>query len=170
MSTHNQCGRPTYVWMCVLYRVPKRGLWQQKRRPNVTFIESCTWGYGDNSAGHMFLRIVVHTHNQCGRPTYVWMCGYYNPEPGVMATKAAVKCYLYRIPYRGLRRQQRRPNVSSDLFPNTTRVAVQHMYGCVLLCKVMKRGLWRQQRRQHVSSDLFPNTNNAADQHMYGCV
>ena len=61
MSTHNQCGRPTYVWMCVLYRVPNRGLWRQKRRPNVTCIESRAGGYGDNSAGKMFLRIYFQT-------------------------------------------------------------------------------------------------------------
>ena len=62
ISKHNQGDRPTYVWMCVLYGVPKRGFWRQKRRPNVTCKESCAGGYGDNSAGKMFLRIYFQTH------------------------------------------------------------------------------------------------------------
>ena len=62
--------------MCILYRVPSRGLWRLKRRPNVSYIESRTGGYGDNSAGQMFLRIYVHTHTTNAADQRMYGCVY----------------------------------------------------------------------------------------------
>ena len=88
----------------------------------------------------------ISKHSQGGTPTYVWMCVIVqspvriyvhtqpmrqtnicmdvfivqNPDAGALAIKAPANCFLYRIPYRGLRRQKRRPYISLDLCPHTT--------------------------------------------------
>ena len=71
MSTHNQCSRPTYVWMCVLCNILMWGLWRQKRRPNVSCIEFRTWGYGNKSGGQMFLRITCPHTTHAGIHTLI---------------------------------------------------------------------------------------------------
>ena len=63
------------VDVCALDQVPSRGLWRQKRKPNVSDLESRTGGYGDKSAGQMFLRIYVHAHNVADQ--HIYGCVYY---------------------------------------------------------------------------------------------
>ena len=110
ISKHNQCSRPTYVWMCVLYRFPKGGLWRQKRRPNVTCKDSRTGGlWRQQRRQNVSSDLFPNTTNAADQRMYG--CVYYiesrnggfgdksagpmllvwNPVPGVMATTAPAK-------------------------------------------------------------------------------
>ena len=79
----------------------------------------------------------------------VCVCVISSPEPGVAATKAPAKCFLFRIPYRRLWRQKRQPNVS---------YLESRAGGC------------GDKSAGQMFLRIYVHAHNVADQHMYGCV
>ena len=167
--THNQCGRPTYVWMCVLYRVPKRGFWRQKRRQNVTCKESLTGGYGDNSAGKMFLRIYFQTQPRWQTNICIDVCNCAKSCRGGYDDKSAGQMFLRIYVHT---RAMRQTNVCMDVCilqsPEPRAMATKAPAKCFLYRIVCTGGYGDKSAGQMVPRIYV--TTKAADQHRYGCV